>query len=99
MHADIVAGDVEADAAARLRAVIGCRLIKAIEDVGFVFVGYALAGIGYSDSYSFLLLVERQRDAAACGCEFQGVGDGVPPPNGGAASAQGAFSLKLTINN
>jgi len=39
MHADIVAGYVQANAAARLRAVVAGRLVEAFKDVGLVAAG------------------------------------------------------------
>ena len=73
MHADIVAGYVQANAAARLRAVVAGRLVEAFKDVGLVAVGNALASVRYGDDHVAAFLTEQQRDAAASRCKFQGI--------------------------
>ena len=77
MQVHIVAGNVETDAAACLRAVVGGRLIEASENVGLVAVGNALASIGHRNDGLVAVVDEAQGDAAARRGELQGVGEEV----------------------
>src|SRR6185369_12470282 len=76
-HVDVAADDVEADAAAVVRAAVGGLAVE-VEDVGQIVGGDAAAGVGDGDADAIAGGVARGADLdPACLRELAGVADQV----------------------